>query len=204
MVVRQLSDLTKDRVSIVMEDGFSFVLYKGELRLYGINVGKEIPHDAYEEIMNTVLPKRAKLRAMNLLKVRPYTEKVLRDKLSAGGYPPEIIDVAIDYVASYHYVDDRQYAEDFIYTYKERKNKKRIMTELMNKGVSKDIIEEAFENFRQEDDTDYEKEQILSFLRKKNYSSENFDYQARNKLLASLYRKGYSVELARKLMNMEE
>lgn len=204
MVVKELNDLTKNRVNIVMEDGFSFVLYKGELRLYGINIGSEISACAYDEIMNTVLPKRAKLRAMNLLKVRPYTEKVLRDKLSEGGYPDQIVDAAIDYVASYHYVDDLQYAQDYIYTYKSRKNKKRIVTELSKKGVDRALIEEAFEKFEQEDDTDYEKEQILSFLNKKNFFQGNYDYQDRNKLLASLYRKGYSIELARKLMNLEE
>ena len=50
-----------------IDDEFAFVLYKGELRLYHVAVGEEISQKDYDDILNQVLPKRAKLRAMNLL-----------------------------------------------------------------------------------------------------------------------------------------
>ena len=56
--------------------------------------------------MQEVLPKRAKLRAMNLLQGREYTTSQLRTKLQQGYYPPEIIEQAIEYEAGFHYKDD--------------------------------------------------------------------------------------------------
>ena len=56
--------------------------------------------------MKDVLLKRAKLRCMNLLKSRDYTEYQLRMKLRQGVYPEDIIDAAVAYVASYGYVND--------------------------------------------------------------------------------------------------
>ena len=192
MTVRTIQEINKSRVKVILDNGFAFVIYKGELYSYKIKEGEELKEETYDEIMHTVLPKRAKLRAMNLLKVRPYTFKGLRDKLTEGGYPEEIIDIAIDYVASFHYLDDLQYARDYIYTYKERKNKQKLIQDLINKGVSKDLIEEAFESELSTDETDYEGLQIKNILRKKGYYDREFSYEELQKLKASLYRKGFS------------
>ena len=74
-LVVQIGESARSRVRIVLDDGLSFVLYKGELRRYHLCEGQEIAQEVYKEIMEEVLPKRAKLRAMNLLKARAYTEK---------------------------------------------------------------------------------------------------------------------------------
>ena len=79
---------------------------------------------AYSRISQMMSPISIdKLRAMNLLKSRPYTVKGLTDKLKDGGYPESVINIAIDYVSSYNYLNDKQYALDYIYTYKNSKNK---------------------------------------------------------------------------------
>lgn len=202
MLVQKIQDLGKNRITISLENGFSFVLYKGELRLYKLKENEEISQEAYDEIMNVVLPKRAKLRAMNLLKVRPYTVKGLTDKLKDGGYPDDIIKIAIDYVSSYHYLDDLRYAREYIYTYKDRKNKKTLIYDLMNKGVLKDLIYEALEEELAEDEYILEEKQILEFINKKKYSASNATYEEKMKLLSSLYRKGFNVEHAKKLLDI--
>lgn len=204
MLVTKIQEKTRNRVEVVLDQEFSFVLYKGELRSYKITLNNEIPSTSYHEIMKEVLPKRAKLRAMNLLKVRPYTESGLRQKLAEGGYPQKIIDIAIDYVASFHYIDDSQYAADYIDTYKDRKSKKCIIRDLSLKGVSKDIIQKAFEDFEdsEEGNADFEKEQVRAILKKKNYSSD-WPYEEKMKLMAYLYRKGYSVDIDRILGDID-
>ena len=52
-----------------------------------------------------------KLRCMNLLKSRDYTVYQLKTKLKENGYPEFLIDTAIEYVASYGYVDDEKIYE---------------------------------------------------------------------------------------------
>ena len=202
MLVTKIRELTKNRIEITLENGFSFVLYKGELRLYKIKESEEISEAAFSEIMNVVLPKRAKLRAMNLLKLRPYTEKGLYDKLSEGGYPDEIITIAMDYVKSFHYIDDNQYARDYIYTYKDRKNKAKLKQDLILKGVSKDIINQALLEELEEDGVELEKKQIEDFLRKKHYDGDKATYEEKMKFMSALYRKGYSVGLVQKLLDI--
>ena len=74
-VVTGLVELDKKRYQVYLDEEFAFVLYKGEVRKYKIVVGKPLAQAAYQELVQEVLPKRAKLRAMNLLTKRPYTEK---------------------------------------------------------------------------------------------------------------------------------
>ena len=114
MTVTKITEISKSKLKITIDEEFAFVLYKGELHHYRLQEGEEISDEVYSEIMEEILPKRAKLRAMNLLKARAYTVKQLTDKLREGGYPESIIEDAISYVISYGYLNDRFYAADYI------------------------------------------------------------------------------------------
>ena len=65
MTVTRIEELSRSRCKIYLEDSFAFVLYKGELRLYGVREQEELSEESYREIMQEVLPKRATLRCMN-------------------------------------------------------------------------------------------------------------------------------------------
>ena len=195
MTVTAIQELTKKKSRILFDSGESIVLYKGEISKYRIICDEEISPSSYDEIINNVLPKRAKLRAMHLLKSRPYTEKRLRDKLVENGYPSSAINTAIEYVSSFGYIDDVKYAEDYFDTYRTRKSQKRIISDLLGKGVSKDIISEVISSGSYEDNRDYEGEQIKRFLSKKGIIADDLSYEDRQKIRASLYRKGYDPAL---------
>ena len=144
MTVTRIEELSRSRCKIYLEDSFAFVLYKGELRLFGVREQEELSEESYREIMQEVLPKRATLRCMNLLQSRAYTESKLRSKLKEGGYPQESIDSALAYVKSYHYVDDLQFAKDYIVNQAGKKSKRVLEQDLIARGVSRDEIEAAF------------------------------------------------------------
>lgn len=203
MTITEIVDMTKSRVRVAIDGEFAFVLYKGELASYGIEEGRELSEKAYHEIMTVLLPKRAKLRAMNLLKGRSYTTAQLREKLNVGEYPEQIINEAIDYVASYGYLNDRQYAADFIEYNKETKSKKRIITDLLKKGIPGALIEEVWEetvgNSRQE----LEQEQILRWMEKKHFSAQTAAPEELRRMTAFLYRKGFSIELIRSALLLD-
>ena len=42
MLVTQVTEVTKSRSKVYIDQEFAFVLYKGELRLYEIEEGKEL------------------------------------------------------------------------------------------------------------------------------------------------------------------
>lgn len=201
MIITEITELSKSRSKVYIDHEFSFVLYKGELRLYHLNVDREISKEDYEEILYTVLPKRAKLRAMNLLQKRSYTEKQLTDKLKEGYYPSAVIDEAISYVKSFRYIDDLQYAIDYITGYEERKSIKKMEHELMQRGISKEVLRQAFQRWEENGGTQDEMTMIQEQLEKKHYSTDS-DLKEKRRIYAYLLRKGYSSECIQAAMRL--
>lgn len=203
MTVTKITEISKSRVQIITDEEFAFVLYKGELRIYGLKVGEEISENTYKSIVEELLPRRAKMRAMNLLKSRPYTTKQLTDKLVTGGYPKEIANIAISYVASFGYLDDRQYTLDYIEYHKENQTRKKITNTLMQKGIEKAMIEECWNDCTTEDDRDLEQEQIILWMKKKNFCASEATFEEKQKFSAFLYRKGFQIDTIRRLLSLD-
>ena len=138
-IVMEITEISSSRVRILLDDGTGFVLYKGERRNYNLREGEQIGTEDYAEIMETVLPKRAKLRALNLLKARSYTQKALADKLRDGGYPEKIL----------------------------------------------------------------EREQILFWMRKKNFIASEATFAEKQKFCAFLYRKGFQIDAIQTALSLD-
>lgn len=202
MIISEIKELDKKRVKVYIDNEFAFVLYKGELRDYIIKEGQELSEANYQEIMDVVLPKRCKLRAMNLLQKKDYTEKQLHDKLSEGLYPREIIVDAIHYVKAYHYLDDERYARDYIAYHMSIRSKNRIIQDLLGKGISKDIFMPIVEELYVEEDSDVELDQIKKLLIKKHYDPELTEYKEKQKIMAFLLRKGFQMSDIRRAMDL--
>lgn len=203
MIITEITELNRTRSKIEIDYAFAFVLYKGELHIYGIKEGCEISEDTYNEIMNNVLPKRAKLRAMNLLKQRSYSKYALTEKLRQSGYPEQVVDDAIDYVESFHYIDDRQYAFDYIEYNKEKKSSAKIRQDLAKKGIPEEIIRSVSEECYGDETKNLEREQILFWINKKHFSPETADFKDKQKMMAFLYRKGFKVEDIRSVLLLD-
>lgn len=200
MQVTQIAELTQNRSKIFLDYEFAFVLYKGELRLYHIVEGQEISDADYHSIMADVLPKRAKLRCMNLLKSRDYTKVQLQKKLEEGGYPDEIIRQALSYVEGYGYLNDEKYAGDYIACYAALRSRIKIEYELLKKGITKDTIERAWQMWQENGNEQDEEQMIQKLLEKKNWNPEEQDVKACQKMISSLLRKGFGMESIRKAM----
>lgn len=200
MLVTQISEVSKSRSRIYLDGQFAFILYKGELRQFHIKEGQELTEECYRQIMTEILPKRAKLRSMNLLQSRDYTRKQLEDKLRQGEYPQECIEEALSYVESYGYIDDNRYAEDYIEYHIQNKSRMRIETDLMRRGISKEVIRRAFEMLGDLGVVQDEAAMIRDLLNKKKYSAYTATKQEQRKMYGFLYRKGFSSEaIAREL-----
>ena len=200
MVVTEIQELSKSRSKIVLDQEFAFVLYKGELRQYRVQLGTELAEEDYREIMTELLPKRAKLRAMNLLKSRSYTTAQLHMKLQQGGYPEEVIRDALEYVASFHYTDDLRYAVDFIIVNEQRKSRFRIEQDLRTKGISAETIEQAWREWQENGGSQDESEMIKALLEKRRFDPKNADRKEQQKVYAFLLRKGFSGENINRVM----
>ena len=199
MTVTELVPVSKGRYKVYIDQKFAFVLYKGELQLYKLEAGREVDIDCYQEILHKILPKRAKLRAMNLLQKRTYTAKQLRDKLKEGFYSQQVIEETIEYVSSYHYLDDFQYALDYITYHAEERSEKKMIYDLLNKGIPADIIDRALEEWRAQGGMQDEEAMIRQILEKKKYYSD-CKLKEKYKIYTYLLRKGFSMDNVNKVL----
>lgn len=203
MTVTGIEEINHKKVRVFIDNEFAFVLYKGELRLYGIQEEKEIGDGEYREITEKVLPKRAKLRSMNLLKARAYTEKQLRDKLVQGEYSKDVIDEAIAYVKSYGYIDDRKYAEDFVSCHKGDRSRKKLELDLYKKGIDRKITQEILDQMAEEGEGMDEFAAAKKILEKKNFDPDRAGNKEKQKMSAFLYRKGFHMDIIRSVLLLD-
>lgn len=128
-------------------------------------------------------------KAMNLLNYRDRSEWELRDKLENSGFSAEEIADAVEYVRSFHYIDDLRFAKRFLEIHQENRSERRLRQDLKSKHISEEDIEIAFEEvFRGDGDT------IRRELKKRLGTRSDFSElseKERQKIAMSLYRKGY-------------
>ena len=120
----------------------------------------------HSEIQAEVI-RQAQKKALRLLNVSERTEFQLREKLREGGFPPEAVDAAIEYVRSYHYIDDRRYAEIYVRSKKEEKSLFEIRMELRKRGVSEEFTEEALS------EADLDERRTIARLFEKKYGKQD-------------------------------
>ncbi len=198
MTVTQIEECSRSRSRVFIDEEFAFVLYKGELRSFRIRQGEELDETRYRQIMTQLLPKRAKLRAMNLLKSREYTVKQLADKLKEGGYPRKIIEEALAYVAGFHYTDDLRYAVNFILRHESSRSRRRIEQDLLGKGIDRQTLEKAWGEWEEQGGSQNEDEMVGALLAKKGFDPETAQLKERQRMYGFLMRKGFSQEAVRR------
>lgn len=192
-IIPVLYSKSKNRFRVRLIDGADFVLYKKEINKYEIEEGKEISEELFHTLLTDIFIPRAKQRALHLLEKQDRTESGLREKLSKSGYPSEAIDKALDYVKEYGYIDDVRYCSAYIRYKSKSKSKKKIMFELSEKGISKDVINQAVYSEGLEDlfcDRKIIEEYITKMLSKNKEPDDNI----KNRIYNHLLRKGFSSE----------
>ena len=200
MEITKIQSLTKQKYRIFLDGESAFAVYKGELSRYYLEEGAVLPPEVYEELVNRVLKKRATLRAMHILERTDKTEAQLRRKLEESEYPKEAVESAIAYVTSYGYLDDRRYAEHYIEWKKQGKGKARLKMELVQKGISREIIEEVLES------TDFgeTREMIRQIILKKRKTDIPMNEKEKQRIYGFLMRKGFSSSDILAVMREEE
>lgn len=197
MKVTNIEPYSKTKYKIFIDGKFAFVLYKGELSRFNIREDGQISDETVSKIYSDVLLRRAKLRAMHLLKDMDRTEKVLREKLRLGMYPREIEDRAVEYVKSFGYLNDERYAENYVRSRQRVKSRKEIQYELFRKGLSSEAIEKAFAECSEDGG---EEHAVRKLLEKKRFDPGHADEREMQKIYGYLGRKGFSYETVRQVI----
>lgn len=187
LLVTEVIPREKGRTFIRFENGMEVLLYKGEVRKLSLQEGIYITREKYDEIIYEILGTRAKKRALFLLERMDRTERQLRDKLKQNGYPEICVDLAVDYVKKYHYIDDMRYAADFVSCQQNKKSRQKLKMDLLSKGIDKNIIEQALDEVFTSD----EQLKIRQLLEKKHYDPEECERKEKQKIYQYLMRRGF-------------
>lgn len=210
---------TKGKKVEVLLDGEAYCkCYRKDLVVAGIAVASEGQQtECFSQQLSVLetevfLP-RAKRRVLFLLEKKEYTEKELRKKLLADGYPKVTVDTVTEYVKELRYVNDTAFAERYALYLLPRCSERELIQKMLAKGFEKELIKEAVENAKEtyrfehehaEEEGRPELVAIRSFLRKKGYRPECCDEDKKKKLLAALYRKGFSFSDIKEVMGAVE
>ena len=144
--------------------------------------------------------KEAKLKALSLLNYMDRTESGLRQKLKEKSFDDETIDVAIEYVKSFGYLNDAGYAERYILNRQGSKSKREIYAALSQKGINREQIEIAIEKCYEAED---EIAAIQHICEKKHFITEEATDVEKKRMYNYLIRKGFRGEDVRKVLNVQ-
>lgn len=190
-----------DKKKVYVDPGMreGIYLYPGEIKKLKLETGSEIEEGEFEQIRLQYALPRAKHRAIAILAKRDKTESELREKLAQSLTDTQSLEETIAYMKSCGYIDDIQYARDYIYFKKGRKSFLQIKLELQKKGISSQVLETVFE-----EEGSQQMDDILMQVKKYMKKFPELDFASRQKIYAHFARKGYAGDLIREAMEQAE
>lgn len=150
MTITKLLPISKGRVKVYIDGEYYFALYARERYRYKVEENTEMEESVVEEILSKVILKRAKSKAMNLLQNQDRSIKDIRDHLRRADYRDDVIDQVILFLEEYHYVDDLRYARQYIFFKNDSRSRGEIRMKLKQKGVTEEVIDQAFAEMESE------------------------------------------------------
>ena len=185
MTVEEIIPINTKKSKILCNEGMYFALYKGEIKRFGITVGREISEEEYYVTIYPVLKKRAFARLLHILERVFKSEKDIVKKLKLSFYPEEAINEAVEKARKFGYINDDRYAQRYISTYKDKFSKLKLKYKLMERGIDKETIENCFEDIEID-----ELPVIEKLLEKKHYFITE-EKEKKQKIIASIMRQGF-------------
>lgn len=216
MLISQIEVLDKTRRQIHIEGEESFWLYRKDVEEYGLRENQIISEQQYELIRTEKVLLYAKKKTLELLERMDRSEAELKAKLRQRDFSESIIEEAIAYAKKFHYVDDVRFAIHFIHTRSSSKSKKQICFSLYQKGVSKEDVDTAYEEFlklHEQEQQGFDEEAkdtvspevlaIKKIVNRKGKPISDYSKEELLKLTATLYRKGFSTENIRQVLSCD-
>jgi len=197
--VSLIQPTTGSKYRVYFDDRFAFMLYRDELSRLGLHLDMDVTDELLEEI-NEIIYKRARDKLNKLIYDGDRTRKQIYDIYKRNDYPEEIIQRIIELGTELGFIDDNRYAINYVACYSNRKSAQVIRNDLLNKGVSREYIDNAMADISD----DNEMEGLIKLVDKKWPHQGELTYEEKNKLMAYLGRKGYGFELIRRAVESHE
>jgi regulatory protein len=151
--------------------------------------------DELETILNTLLFKGAKNYAIKRLSIKNQPTNEMDKALKERLVPESIREKIIDEFVSLGYINDEDWINGFIRVQLIKKiGPKAIFQKLISKGISSELISEYLEKHSS---PETQQQQIKQLLNTRYKSRDLSDHKQKQKVIASLLRKGFDYEAVR-------
>lgn len=170
---------------------------------YNLTVGKTIDPVMLKEVVRETTNEAALTKALNFISVGMRTTKQLKDNL-AKRFDPVAVDFAAEKLKEYGYLNDEEYAKQFVDYNSAAKGKRLLKQQMLEKGIARQTVEDALEEVDSEEEAAMQcatkfikgREVDLKLLSQLNRHliSRGFSFDDINKILA-LFGKGNNVSL---------
>lgn len=189
MTITDITKTKKGRYSLFLDGEFLFSLHLDSYLKSKIKIGQQVTVEFLEEMRLADEYLSAKENALNILARSQKSCGMLAEKLSRF-YGEEAVEQTIQRMLELGLLDDLDYAQRFSRDCinLRKYSKQRTVQELKKRKIPPSIIEQALEQF---DEEDGEVEQIIALILKK-YKSKIMDYDGLEKTKAALARRGFS------------
>ena len=148
-----------------------------------------LPFQKDSEGFNT----EARRRCLHLLEYSPRTVYQLKKRLMDDGFSAEEADDAIRYAESFGYVDDGNYAMEYVRTGCQKKSRRQLYMQLSSRGVDKESIEDALEAYADEQENTVRRLAQASYAKKSRLAQKKIFKGSK-----SLVSKGFPYEMAKR------
>jgi regulatory protein len=179
-----------ERVNVFLDGQYAFAITRENAVEAGLTVGQELAVDDVAKLRAGDSVAKAIESALRLLVVRPRSEHELRDRLKRKEYDPESIDLAIERIHGWGYLDDADFARRWVENRVQHRprGERLLKQELRAKGVDAETIADVLE----EADID-ETAAAIAVATKAAKRMQGLDpIVARRRLTGQLARRGFS------------
>ncbi|MBR3414475.1 RecX family transcriptional regulator [Candidatus Saccharibacteria bacterium] len=180
----------ENRVNIFIDEEFAFSLDLAQVVDFKLKVGKTLDEPEIKKLKKASNFGKLYQRTLEWVLSRPRSVRETRDYLKKKqfekpeyGITDEDIAAVIDRLIKKTYLDDQKFAEYYLENRFQKKgiSKKRLKLELQRKGLSPEVIEQAFQSSSRDDAEEikkiiarkrarYDDEQLMSYLTRQGFS----------------------------------
>ena len=193
-ITPQMKD--KRRCNVYIDGRFCCGLTLEAAVKYRLKVGELINPERLEEIQFESEKNTALDKALTHISASKKTEKQVRDFLKGKGYLPAVCDYVLEKMRGYGFVDDREYAQDYVDFAAAKKGGRLIKMELKAKGIAEEDIDEALTSLNQD-----EQESAAGRILGKYMRGKTPDRETLGKAFRHLMSKGFDYETARSALS---
>lgn len=195
----EITDITSqkkstDRVNIFVNENYFGSMYVDVCLKYGIKKGVLISEDKLNEIMLESDKQIALNKTAKYISSKMKTVKEVKDYLYGKEYSKVVVDYVIDKLLEYKYLNDENYVNAYVNTYKDKYGILKLKNNLLVKGISSKYLDEYFNEYETDLDS-------VLYIAEKYMKNKEYSYENLSKLYRHLASKGYSYDDINSIVN---